>query len=94
MMSGSSPLTASTSSSTVETVTSLPPAPPVVPLAKPKAASPELLVATLAAADGEDELAAAVEDEVLKEVGSEVGASTDGAAELVDTLAMGDGPSA
>ena len=93
-MSGSSPLTASTNSSTVETVTSSPPAPPVVPLAKPKAESLELLVATLAAAEGDDVLAEAVEDESVKDVDSEVGASAEGAAELVNTLAVGDGPSA
>ena len=65
-----------------------------MPLAKPKAESLELLVATLAAAEGEDVLADAVEDESVKDVDSEVGASTEGAAELVKTLAVGDGPSA
>lgn len=77
-----------------------------MPLAKPKAESLELevelelelelepLVATLAAAEGEDELAEAVEDESVKDVDSEVGASTEDAAELVNTLAVGDGPSA
>lgn len=73
-----------------------------MPLAKPKAESLELelelelepLVATLAAAEGEDELAEAVEDESVNDVDSEVGASTEDAAELVNTLAVGDGPSA
>ena len=71
-----------------------------MPLAKPKAESLELelelepLVATLAAAEGDDELAEAVEDESVKDVDSEVGASTEDAAELVNTLAVGDGLSA
>jgi hypothetical protein len=48
----------------------------------------------LAAAEGDDVLADAVEDESVKDVDSDVGASTEGAAELVKTLAVGDGPSA
>jgi hypothetical protein len=65
-----------------------------VPLAKPKAASPELLVAMLAAAEGEDALAEAVDDDSVNDVDSEVGASTEDTAELVNTVAVGDGPSA
>ena len=74
-----------------------------MPLAKPKAESLELelelelelLIATLAAAEGDDVLADAVEDESVKDVDSEVGASTEeDTAELVNTLAVGDGPSA
>jgi hypothetical protein len=69
-----------------------------VPLAKPKAESLELelepLVATLAAVEGEDVLAETVEDGSVNEVDSEVGASTEDEAELVKTLAVGDGPSA
>lgn len=65
-----------------------------MPLAKPKAASLELQVATLAAAEGEDVLADAVEDVFVSNVESEVDASTDDAAELGNTLAVEDGPSA
>ena len=95
-MSGSSPSTASTNSSTVETVISSPPAPPVVPLAKPKATSLslDLLVVTLAAAEGEDVLAEVADSEVVKDVDNELGESTEDAAELASTLAVGEGPSA
>ena len=48
----------------------------------------------LAAAEGEDVLPEAVEDESVDDVDSEMGTSTEGVAELVNTLAAGDGPSA
>jgi len=65
-----------------------------VPLAKPKAESLELMIATLAGAEGEDVLVEAVEDEFVEDVGCELGALIEGMAELVKTLAVGDGPSA
>ena len=48
----------------------------------------------LAAAEGEDALAEAVDDDSVNDVDSEVGASTEDTAELVNTVAVGDGPSA
>jgi len=52
------------------------------------------MIATLAGAEGEDVLVEAVEDEFVEDVGCELGALIEGMAELVKTLAVGDGPSA